>query len=354
MAEKKPLNEENKKSTKTTQKKIATGNTKKAVSARKSSVAGKAEAKKSNTSTAKKASSTKKASTTKTSTAKASTTKLAGTTTKTINNKKTAASTTKKTATTKKTPKKVEENIEVVNEVVEIEKVAPKETKVAKKSTTTKKTASTKLAKTTTKKTNSKNENVKKEVEPKEEIKKSEEKVENRADVEKNEKVSIQSKKHDEIAEVVSKELKANRKMPKVELDKINSKIFPNIVLAVAVVLYLIFVILGFMNIEGSVFVTDLKVFSIALLIVSIGVFEYAYRKDSGRYAIHGIEVLLLAFITMTLIYVNLIWSSKLIGVVAIIIFAYSIYYVTKSIVIYNKMKKHYFMNEMKEIIKNK
>lgn len=347
MAEKKPLNEENKKSTKTTQKKIATGNTKKAVSARKSSVAGKAGAKKSNTSTAKKASITK------TSTAKASTTKLAGTTTKTKNNKKTGASTTKKSATTKKTPKKVEENREVVNEVVEIEKVAPKETKVAKKSTTNKKTSSTKLAKTT-KKTNSKNENVKKEVEPKEEIKKSEEKVENRADVEKNEKVSIQSKKHDEIAEVVSKELKANRKMPKVELDKINSKIFPNIVLAVAVVLYLIFVILGFMNIESSVFVTDLKVFSIALLIVSIGVFEYAYRKDSGRYAIHGIEVLLLAFITMTLIYVNLIWSSKLIGVVAIIIFAYSIYYVTKSIVIYNKMKKHYFMNEMKEIIKNK
>ena len=116
--------------------------------------------------------------------------------------------------------------------------------------------------------------------------------------------------------------------------------------------LYLNFIILGFVNIETEIFFTDLKVFSIALVIIAIGIFEYAYKKDSGKYTIHGIEMLLLAVSTIACIYINLMWGDRFIYIVAFITYVFAIYYLFKSVAIYNKMKKEYFVNEMKEMIK--
>ena len=155
-----------------------------------------------------------------------------------------------------------------------------------------------------------------------------------------------------EIEEVVGKELKSKKKLPAEELKKINKRVFQNVFLAIVIMFYLDFIILGFVNIENSVFITDLKVFGMALLLVAIGIFEYAYKKDSGKHIIHGIEILLLAFITILLIYVNLMWSNKFIYITAFVSYAFAIYYVAKSIIIYKKMKKEYFLEEMKKIIK--
>ena len=140
--------------------------------------------------------------------------------------------------------------------------------------------------------------------------------------------------------------------MPAEELKKINKRVFQNVFLAIVIMFYLDFIILGFVNIENSVFITDLKVFGMALLLVTIGIFEYAYKKDSGKHIIHGIEILLLALITILLIYVNLMWSNKFIYITAFVSYAFAIYYVAKSIIIYKKMKKEYFEEEMKKIIK--
>ena len=157
-----------------------------------------------------------------------------------------------------------------------------------------------------------------------------------------------------DIAEIVREEMKKSKKVADVELGKIHSRVFQNICLAIVVMLYLNFVVLGFVNIENSVFATDLKVFSIALLVIAVGIFEYAYKKDSGRHTLHGIEMLLLAFTTMGLIYVNLMWQEKFVYVVALITFIFAIYYVAKSIIVYNKMKKQYFIDEMKKVIKRR
>ena len=164
----------------------------------------------------------------------------------------------------------------------------------------------------------------------------------------------LQRRREREITEVVGKEIKKNKKVADVELGKIHTRVFQNICLAVAMMLYLNFVVLGFVNIENPVFVTDLKVFSIALLVIAVGVFEYAYKKDSGRHALHGIEILMLAFSTMALIYVNLMWTGKFVYIVALITFLFAIYYVAKSIIVYKKMKKQYFINEMKKVIKRR
>ena len=106
-----------------------------------------------------------------------------------------------------------------------------------------------------------------------------------------------------------------------------------------------------FYNINNKVFITDVKAFSIAMLCGAIAIFEYAYKKDSTKFAIYGIESLVMAILTMSLIYINLMYFDKFAYVVAIIAFALAAYYIVKCVVIYKINKKKYFMNQMREII---
>ena len=78
---------------------------------------------------------------------------------------------------------------------------------------------------------------------------------------------------------------------------------------------------------------------------------EKAYKEDSGKIAIFGIETIVLAVITLGLIYVNLMLSSNYINIVLIIAMIIAIYYVLKSIIMHIRGKKKYFIDNMKEII---
>lgn len=136
---------------------------------------------------------------------------------------------------------------------------------------------------------------------------------------------------------------------------KINKTIFKNIIIAIIFVIYFYFIYLGAQNIESAVYLTDLKVFSIGLLIVSIIIFEYSYKKDNGGLCINGIEVLILAIITLFLIYIYSLCVSRTYTIVIIsMLIACVIYFLIKSLVIYIKMKKTYYKSkdDIKEIVK--
>ena len=237
--------------------------------------------------------------------------------------------------------KEKNEKIEKTDKTKKTEKIEKKNNKIDKKDKSAKVNKDKKVNKETEKKAEK-------------EIEKKDKKQPDKKEENKKNKTQIQEATTKEIEEAVGKEIKAKKKLPSEEIIKINSRVFQNICLAVVIMLYLNFIILGFINIEKSVFITDLKVFSMAILLVSIGVFEYAYKKDSGRYTINGIEILMLSFITMILIYINIMWEGKFVYISAFFTYVFAIYYVAKSIIIYKKMKKEYFLGEMKEIIKNK
>lgn len=236
-------------------------------------------------------------------------------------------------------------------EVSESSKSAPKAETAKKTSTTTKKKLTTKNSakkapseknkKSTTKKekpsTQKNKEKIKEEIveEPIEENKKSIEKI----DIKK-------------IQETLKKEITAKKVIPKEEQDKMNVEVFKNIAIAIVMVVFLNFIILGFINIENSVFLVDLKVFAVSILAIAIGVFEYAYKKDSGKIAIYGIETLILAFAMLAFIYLDIMCHSNFVIITVLITYTIAIYYTVKSIIIYQKMKKQYYINSMKEIIK--
>ena len=331
MAERKKAQDKEKETKGTSSsKKIATGSTKKIVEKRSSSVAAKKqtstpkkETEKSK-STAKGTKVTNKKGASKTTTKKTDTAKSTGrTTTKKSTTKKETA---KKTTTASKKKSSIdeileEETKEVFNSIVkatgqDMEKVIENKPKTSREYDKT--------------------------------ILEDKKEITTRA---KNEQ-KLSLKEMAQIEETVIKEMKANKRMPELELKKMISRIFQNILFAIVVMAYFNFIILGFINIENGVFLTDLKVFSIAVLVISVVMIEIGYKKKSGKIAIHGIETLVLSFLTMGLIYVNLTWANKFIPIAVLLAYIYAIYYVVKATIIYRKMKKRYFVESMKEIIR--
>ena len=152
----------------------------------------------------------------------------------------------------------------------------------------------------------------------------------------------------------LEKEIGRKKQLPKDESVKINKKVFENIIIAIVIMAFLGFVSLGSLNIESSVFITDLKVFSMVLIISTVLIFEYAYKKDNGNICIHGIECFSLAIFTLISIYLYTMYFRNFNLIIASASFIFAIYFVAKSIIIYCKMRKKYFasVNDISEIIK--
>lgn len=172
--------------------------------------------------------------------------------------------------------------------------------------------------------------------------------------VEEEEKISnVPVEKMVSIQEI-KQTIKKKQKLPKEEIEKINKCIFQNIMVALCIIIYFIFLNLGHINIQGEVYVTDLKVFSMCILLLAIALIEKAYKNDDGKIAIYGVEMIVLSLVTVALIYVNLMLSTRYAYIVTSISYIFAIYYLIKSIVIYIRKRKKYFVDGMKEIINNK
>lgn len=201
--------------------------------------------------------------------------------------------------------------------------------------------------------------NQKEKKEPKEQNKNSKQETNSKNKIqveEKQEEKNNKIKKAEklEIQEEVERELKNNKKLPKEEQYKLNSIVFQNLCTIIAIMIYFIFLILGFINIEISVLITDFKVFSLTILALAIIFFEIAYKKDSGKYCITGIEMLVLSLVTVALMYMTIMYPAKYIYIISTVSFTFAIYYVGKAIVLYCKTKKNYSIDSMNKIIKNK
>lgn len=255
-------------------------------------------------------------------------------------NKKTKITGTKKSNKTNNT-NKVETN----------SKKTTKATGKVNKSSNGKKNESTKSESKETKVENKKDKN------KKDKNKKVVTKKENKKNLEKNDTEIDEENAVTEVKEEVVKleEIKSTlnkkNKIPKEKLEEIYGLIFKNIAIAAVIMVYFIFLNLGQMNIKTDIYQTDLKVFSITSLLISIVLFEKAYKKDSGEIAIYGIETLILAIITLTLIYINLMFSSRYVFIVNSISCIFAIYYLIKSVIIYIKKRKKCYIDDMKEII---
>ena len=254
----------------------------------------------------------------------------------------------KSVKTTKKTTKKTTAEPEKEKTLAKKTTEKPEKEKTStKKTTTTKTNKSKKDEKSQENKTTNKKKLTRiyaKKREVKEVAKKDENTIE----------IQFGKPKKEKIVEIreIKETIKSKKTIPQEELKKIYGSLFKNVMWAIVIVVYFIFLNLGFKNIEYNVYVTDLKVFSMCILLFAIILLEYAYKKDSGEYAIYGIEMIVLSIINMGLIYISLMFPERFLSITAGVSFVFAIYYLIKTIIRYIRKRKKYFVDNMKEIIK--
>ena len=64
-------------------------------------------------------------------------------------------------------------------------------------------------------------------------------------------------------------------------------KIFENIIIAIAIMLYFIIINFSYLRMDENMLLQGIKIASMIVLFFSITIFEVAYHKDSGRIAIN-------------------------------------------------------------------
>lgn len=222
------------------------------------------------------------------------------------------------------------------------------------------------LKKTETKKTKNSNKKTDKEKYSKKEDIKKENNKNSKNSKDKNDEVETIKEEKEEInkevettektkvikIEAIKEALKQKKKLPKEESKKINKVLLKNFIIAGLILIYFIFLNLGFINIKSDVYVTDLKVFGMCILLFAVALIENAYKKENGETALYGVEMIVLAIVTIGLIYAKLMFSSQYAYIIVGASYIFLAYYLIKSMIIYIKRKKQYFINDMKEIIK--
>lgn len=154
--------------------------------------------------------------------------------------------------------------------------------------------------------------------------------------------------------ENISKEIEAKKKIPNEVKEKVNSKIFENVIFGIIMLIYLGALNLGAGNIPTENYLVDLKVFGILLLILTIILFEFAYKKDKTSLWLHGVEVMLGAIFTIYLIYLYSMYNKTLGSIINTVAIAYLLYYGVKILIERRNTIKNYnkSLGDIGEIVK--
>ena len=140
-------------------------------------------------------------------------------------------------------------------------------------------------------------------------------------------------------------------KLPEEEKQKITRIALDNLINAISIMTYLIVLMLLPLIKKQMFSITIYKTASMIILFLSIFIFEKAYKCDSGKLTISGIEVLILAIITLFAQYGFLKMQYTFLQLAGVY---YGVYYIIKTIVLSVKIKRNYrkTVSDISEIVK--
>ena len=151
------------------------------------------------------------------------------------------------------------------------------------------------------------------------------------------------------------KELENKRKLSKEVKDYINKKVFTNLDFSILYMMLMISINILYLNIDLPEFITGVKLFSVLSIVVTVAVFEAAYRKENIEIMFYGIELLIFSIIVMYIPYIYIYLEDKIRQIFMLTPVFFAIYYVEKSIFITLKLSIDYRNNisDVKEIVKD-
>ena len=133
----------------------------------------------------------------------------------------------------------------------------------------------------------------------------------------------------------------------------IRKKIFENLIIAIAIMIYFILINFAYIRMQEDFIVKGIKYVSLVVLFFSISIFEIANNNDNGLLAINGIEILILAWCSLTANHIAQIVNINFQIYILISTFVFFIYYVFKSIIISTNEKRKYLksLSDIHEIL---
>lgn len=132
-------------------------------------------------------------------------------------------------------------------------------------------------------------------------------------------------------------------------------KIWVNISLAAILMIYFIIVNILYNKLNHETLILTLKILSVIIMAIGIIIFEIAYKKDNGIIAITGIEILITAFHTLSILHVVQVSAFDFRIYILTSSYLFAIYFVLKSMIIYTMEKRKYLksLSDIKNIVKN-
>lgn len=154
---------------------------------------------------------------------------------------------------------------------------------------------------------------------------------------------------------LMQQEIEEKRKLTKEVKDKIDSGVFFNFWLAVSIMIYMFFINLSYIKLEMLTFQIFMKIYSIILTVVMVVFFEISYRKDNLKYALTGIELLILNILVTYIPYVYYNKNEIIRKLIMLVPVYYGVYYSIKNFIIYKKeqIKHESNLSDVREIIKD-
>lgn len=151
----------------------------------------------------------------------------------------------------------------------------------------------------------------------------------------------------------LEKTIKERKKLPKEIKDKITDNIFFNIIFIIIMMVITLYITVLFNEFTLTKFESYMKVAQICMCLISIGILETAYKKDSGSIALYGIEFLLFSVAVLYVPYVyiaknNIIFMQYILAI-------FLVYYIAKSFIIFIYNRNKYLkenLSDVKEIVK--
>jgi len=157
---------------------------------------------------------------------------------------------------------------------------------------------------------------------------------------EKPEIIEISEEKLDKIEKELKNEKRKVRKKP--DNQKLKKDIIRNILICAIITIYFIFIGLGVKTIPVTEYLMDLKTFSIFTVIITVIIFEKAYKKDEDYLIVHGLEMAVVGIATLVLLNLYALENGNFNSILHWIMVGIAIYYGIKILAIYfmRKLKR--------------
>jgi len=152
----------------------------------------------------------------------------------------------------------------------------------------------------------------------------------------------------------IEEEIEKQYKLLPENKKQIIKKVIMNYLMAILIMAYFLLLIIGNRMLSKDIFVLGSKIADFVLLIITVVILEIAYKKDSGRITIFGIELLAISIFSLFIPYAFYELSENIKKYFMMAGLVMAVYYIIKSVIVYKLEKRKYIksLSDIGDIIK--